>query len=75
MVLVHLDTVPEGNEALWNVAGPFEGKVVDGNIIGRGAYDDKGPAVTSMYALKAIKDAESPLNRRIRVFFGTSEDG
>jgi succinyl-diaminopimelate desuccinylase len=75
MALVHLDTVPEGNPKLWTLAGPFEGKIVDGKIIGRGAFDDKGPAVASMYALKAINDAGVPLSRRIRIFFGTSEDG
>lgn len=75
MVLVHLDTVPEGNLELWTLAGPFEGKIVDGKLIGRGAFDDKGPAVASMYALKAINDAGLSLNRRIRIFFGTSEDG
>lgn len=75
MALVHLDTVPEGNLELWTLAGPFEGKIVDGKLIGRGAFDDKGPAVASMYALKAINDAGLSLNRRVRIFFGTSEDG
>ena len=75
MVLGHLDTVPEGNLALWTLAGPFEGKVVEGRFIGRGATDDKGPCVASLYALRALKEAGIPLKRRIRVFFGTSEDG
>lgn len=75
MSLAHLDTVPEGNLDLWTLGGPFEAKIVDGKIIGRGTWDDKGPAVASMYALKAINDAGLKLTRRVRLFFGTSEDG
>lgn len=75
MSLVHLDTVPEGNPDLWTLGGPFEAKIVDGKIIGRGTWDDKGPAVASMYALKAVNDAGLTLTRRVRIFFGTAEDG
>ena len=75
MVLGHLDTVPEGTLTDWTEAGPFEGKIVDGKIIGRGATDDKGPIVSSLYSLKAIKESGVKLGRRIRIFFGTSEDG
>lgn len=78
MALGHLDTVPPGNAELWNLGGPYEGKIVtvDGEerIIGRGAYDDKGPALASLYSLKALKDSGAPLKRRIRIFFGTTED-
>ena len=75
MVLGHLDTVPEGNPDLWTLGSPFEGKIVEGKIVGRGATDDKGPCVAALYALKAINEAQIPLERRIRLFFGTSEDG
>ena len=78
MSLAHVDTVPPGNSALWTMGGPFEGKIADRNgekhIIGRGAFDDKGPAMASLYALKAIKESGITLDRRIRVFFGTTED-
>ena len=78
MALSHVDTVPPGNPALWTLAGPYEAKIVkvDGedHIIGRGVFDDKGPAMASLYSLKAIKESGIPLNRRIRLFFGTTED-
>lgn len=78
MSLAHLDTVPPGEASLWTLGGAYEAKIVtvDGEerMIGRGVYDDKGPALASLYALKAIKDADVPLTRRIRVFFGTTED-
>jgi succinyl-diaminopimelate desuccinylase len=78
MSLAHLDTVPPGNSALWTLGGPFEAKIVDRDgekhIVGRGAFDDKGPAMATLYSLKAIKESGVPLTRRIRLFFGTTED-
>ena len=78
MVLGHLDTVAPGNPVLWDLGGPFEAKVVerDGedHIIGRGTFDDKGPILSALYSLKALKDANVLLSRRVRIFFGTTED-
>ena len=37
----HTDVVPTGDEALWT-AGPFDGEIKDGMMIGRGAVDMKG---------------------------------
>lgn len=42
----HLDTVPVGNESDWTYP-PFEAKIVDGKIYGRGTSDMKG-AVAAM---------------------------
>ena len=70
-VLGHLDVVPEGEG--WSVP-PYEGRIVDGKIYGRGTMDDKGPTVTSLYALLALKESGLPLKRRIRVIFGLNEE-
>ena len=70
-VLGHLDVVPEGDG--WTT-DPYGGEVRDGRIYGRGTMDDKGPTVTALYALKAIKDSGLPLKRRIRVIFGLNEE-
>lgn len=70
-VLVHLDTVPEGDGWINN---PFEGTIRDGLIIGRGASDNKGPAVVAVYALAALRDCIANPNRRVRVIFGTDEE-
>lgn len=70
-VLVHLDVVPEGEGWQYD---PYEAKIVDGKIIGRGVNDNKGPAVASIYALKAIKDANIELNKKIRIIFGCDEE-
>ena len=70
-ILCHLDVVPAGEG--WTKP-PFEGVVEDGKIYGRGATDNKGPAISAIYALKAVMDAEIPLKRRVRIIFGTNEE-
>lgn len=61
-VLGHLDVVPLG------------GEIHDGVLYGRGVADDKGPTIGAFYALKAIRELGLPLERRIRVIFGTDEE-
>ena len=70
-VLGHLDVVPAGDG--WTFE-PFGGEVSNGRIYGRGATDDKGPIITALYALKAIKDAGIKLKRRVRIIFGCGEE-
>jgi acetylornithine deacetylase/succinyl-diaminopimelate desuccinylase len=48
----HLDTVPAGDPATWST-GPFDGEVVDGRLIGRGACDMKGPIASALAAVAA----------------------
>lgn len=71
LVLGHLDVVPAGDG--WD-GNPFSGDIRDGKIFGRGAIDDKGPAIAALYALKAIKDSNIVLKRRIRLLFGCNEE-
>lgn len=70
-VLVHLDTVEEGEG--WTYP-PLGGLIENGKIIGRGASDNKGPAVVALYALKTLKDMGIAGNRRLRLIFGTNEE-
>jgi len=70
-VLVHLDVVPEGDG--WTYP-PYSGEIHDGKIYGRGTIDDKGPAIACLYALKALKDSNVKLNKKIRIIFGTNEE-
>jgi succinyl-diaminopimelate desuccinylase len=69
--LTHLDVVPAGKGWTYD---PFAENIVDNKIIGRGANDNKGPAVASFYAIKAIKDSGLPLNSRFRIIFGCDEE-
>ncbi|MCF8008782.1 MAG: dipeptidase PepV [Halanaerobiales bacterium] len=70
-ILCHLDVVPEGSN--WTYP-PYGGEIHDGKIYGRGSIDDKGPAVASLYALKAIIDSDIKLNKRVRLIVGTDEE-
>ena len=70
--LCHLDVVPAG--AGWD-RDPFTPVVEDGFIYGRGASDDKGPAVSVMYAMRALADdPDFRPNKRIRLIVGTNEE-
>lgn len=70
-ILAHLDVVPEGDG--WTYP-PYSGEIHDDKIYGRGTIDDKGPAVACIYAMKILKDLEVPLNKKIRIIFGTNEE-
>ena len=70
-VLGHLDVVPLGQG--WTYP-PLGGEIHDGVLYGRGVADDKGPTIGAFYALKAIRELGLPLERRIRVIFGTDEE-
>ena len=46
----HIDTVPP-----YDMVEPFSGEIVNGNLMGRGACDMKGPIAAMMTAMAAIK--------------------
>lgn len=50
----HVDVVPPGDPDLWTHP-PFEATVRDGRVYGRGALDMKGPLLSALFALKAIR--------------------
>ena len=70
-VLAHLDVVPAGGG--WTKA-PFGGTVENGRIYGRGAMDDKGPAIACLYALKALKDEGFLPSMTIKLIVGCNEE-
>lgn len=70
-VLGHLDVVPAGDG--WTYP-PFDAEIHNGKIYGRGVLDDKGATIGSLFALKAIKDLNIPLSKRVRIIFGTNEE-
>lgn len=71
-ILSHLDVVPVMEEN-WSTP-PFEAVIKDDCIFGRGAIDDKGPAVAALYAVKAICDAGISLKKPVRLLFGCNEE-
>ena len=75
-ILAHLDVVPAGSG--WTYP-PFGGIINDDisaggvagkKLWGRGAMDDKGPAMTCLYALKALKDEGFRPRRKIKLIVG-----
>ena len=69
-IIGHLDVVPEGEG--WTYP-PFSGTIADGKIYGRGAIDDKGPVIASLYAMKAVMD-NCKINKRVRLIVGLNEE-
>jgi succinyl-diaminopimelate desuccinylase len=70
-ILVHLDVVPKGDG--WTMDA-FAGIEHDGKIYGRGAIDNKGPAIAALFALRALSDNCIQLNKKVRLIFGTDEE-
>ena len=72
-VLTHLDVVPVGSG--WTT-DPFvlRYEPETDRLIGRGAIDDKGPAVAALFAARAVRELGLPLKKGIRLIFGTNEE-
>lgn len=75
-IIGHLDVVPAKEED-WSYS-PFVPTISDNCIYGRGAIDDKGPVIASLYAIKAVADyyEENNLtfNKRVRLIVGLNEE-
>ena len=70
-VIGHLDVVPAGNG--WTYP-PYGGEIHDGKLYGRGTSDNKGPVISCLYAMKALKDAGYVPSATIRLILGLDEE-
>jgi len=70
-ILGHVDVVPEGEG--WDHA-PYAAEIADGKLYGRGILDNKGPMITCLYAMKAMKDAGIVPSKKIRMILGANEE-
>ncbi len=70
-ILGHLDVVPAGGD--WDF-DPYGGSVAEGKIYGRGTTDDKGPLISCLYGMKALKDAGFQPKATIRLILGLDEE-
>ena len=50
----HMDTVELGND--WTVCDPLSGDIIDNNVYGRGAGDNKSAVAISVYAARVLKE-------------------
>ncbi len=53
-ILAHVDVVPPGDLEAWETP-PYEMTVTDGIARGRGVADDKGPLLSALYGMYALR--------------------
>jgi dipeptidase D len=73
-LVTHGDVQP-ADSSKW-AQDPFSLDTVSepGRLVGRGSMDDKGPIVAALHAMKAVKDREVPLARRIELIISLTEE-
>ena len=72
-ILAHMDVVPAVDQN-WTVTEPFKPLLTDGKIYGRGAADDKGPAIAALYAMHAVVSLGIPISWNCRLILGADEE-
>ncbi|MGO1819921.1 MAG: Sapep family Mn(2+)-dependent dipeptidase [Senegalia sp. (in: firmicutes)] len=70
-ILGHLDVVDVGEG--WS-SPPFCASIRDGKMYGRGVLDNKGPIMSALFALYAIKESGLTMDKKVRIIFGTDEE-
>lgn len=71
-LVIHGDVQPADPDP-WSVP-PFEGRVVDGYVTGRGSADDKGPLAQALLAMKSLKESGLARTHTIRLLVGSEEE-
>jgi putative selenium metabolism hydrolase len=69
----HADTVEVGNRENWSY-DPFEGKLEEGIIYGRGACDQKGGVASAIYAGKILNEITIPEDMTYLVVISVQEE-
>ena len=72
-ILGHIDVVPEGDHSKWSVP-PYSGEIIGKDMVSRGVLDNKGPIISALYSMKALKECVPSFNHRVRIIFGTNEE-
>jgi len=75
LLLAHLDVVPvePATQGDWTYP-PFEGRIADGYISGRGTLDDKGCLMGILEAVEALLEGGFQPRRTIHLAFGEDEE-
>lgn len=71
-LFAHADVVAAGDD--WVICPPFCATEKDGFLVGRGVSDDKAAIVTSLYALKMVRELNLPVKSKLVCFTGISEE-
>lgn len=69
----HTDVVSEGDAGLWRFP-PFEARVAEGRIYGRGACDMKAGLAAILLAARALSRSGFPFRGRLRLAFVCDEE-
>ncbi|MDT0156236.1 M20/M25/M40 family metallo-hydrolase [Microbacterium sp. ARD32] len=73
VLMAHYDVVPVDESDPWSHP-PFEGRIADGRVYGRGALDDKGPLIVVIEAVEnLLADGFVPA-RDVYLSFGGNEE-
>lgn len=73
VLMAHYDVVPVDESDPWTYP-PFEGRIADGSVYGRGALDDKGPLIVVIEAVEnLLADGFVPA-RDVYLSFGGNEE-
>ncbi len=70
-ILCHLDVVPAGDGWTFD---PWGAEISDGKLYARGVVDDKGPAIMTLYAMQAVREAGIPMKDGVRLILGCDEE-
>lgn len=73
-IVTHLDIVPPGDESLWTVTKPFKPTAKDGKIYGRGTEDNMQSMISSIFAVKALRNLKIKPKRTIALCFVADEE-
>ena len=73
-IITHLDVVPPGEEQRWTMSKPFEPKLKDNRVYGRGSEDNGQSLVASLFAIKAIKRLGLTPKRTVALAFVADEE-
>ena len=73
VLMAHYDVVPVDKSDDWTYP-PFEGRVEDGWVYGRGALDDKGPLAVILEAVENLLSAGFTPSRDVYLSFGGNEE-
>jgi len=73
VLMAHFDVVPVDESDTWTYP-PFEGRVEQGWVYGRGALDDKGPLLAVLEAVENLLAAGFTPARDVYLSFGGNEE-
>lgn len=73
-IVTHLDVVPPGDKSLWTVTPPFDPKIKEGRIYGRGSEDNAQSLIASLYGIKTLIDLNITPKRTVALAFVADEE-